>query len=99
MAGQSQSENLASKLFAQGNFHEAYIAWKQILALSPTNQRAQEGLQKLKIVGENFFEEALMLKGSSPDECRKKINMILAISDPGSQLYIKAHDLLGKESV
>ncbi len=41
-----------------------------------------------------LYEEALMMKGSSPDMSREKLEMALAVSDPASEIHARAKELL-----
>src|SRR3989338_3692640 len=81
--------------FDRGEYLTAYQSWKQTALSDPSNQVASEGLQKLEQVAGKFYEEALMTKGVSPDQSRRKLEMAAAITDPGSEVHQQASQLAG----
>lgn len=89
-----QFSEQARTAFQNGRFAEAFSLWKQILSLDPSNVSAQEGLQKLETVAGRFYEDALMTKGSSPDQCKQKLQLAMSITDPGSQIHQRAATLM-----
>ena len=90
----SESEKQAAEALRGGRFEEACSLWRQVVSVDPYNAPAQEGLRKLEEVGRRLFEEALMIKDSSPEESFKKIKQVAAMTVPESKLYQNAQELL-----
>jgi tetratricopeptide (TPR) repeat protein len=72
-------------------YPEAYKSFRS--ALSFGNERAKQKLQDLERIAKKLYEEAYVIKSTSPDQAVKKLSTVLKIIPPGHIYFGKAKKL------
>lgn len=84
----------AEAAFSEGRFQEAYPLWVEVLSHDPANRAAQEGLGKLEEIASRLYEEAMMIRSTSPDRAHQKMRLALNITGPKSPVHQQMAGLL-----
>ncbi|HUU02615.1 MAG TPA: FHA domain-containing protein [Myxococcota bacterium] len=77
--------------FMGHRYPESYKCFKT--ALSFGNERSKQKLQDLERIAKKLYEEAYVIKSTSPDQAIKKLSTVLKIIPPGHVYFGKAKKL------
>ncbi|HEY3450827.1 MAG TPA: FHA domain-containing protein [Myxococcales bacterium] len=72
------------------NFPKAFSAFKQVIAVDPTNEVAKRNLGVINQKAKELSEQAYIDMQQDPDKARRELELILQMTDPGSELNTKA---------
>ena len=78
------------------NYPKAFAAFKQVLAVDPGNEVAKRNLGIIGQKAKEYSEQAYIDMTQDPDKARRGLELLLQITDPGSELNNKAKMRLKK---
>jgi pSer/pThr/pTyr-binding forkhead associated (FHA) protein len=79
--------------YIREDYPKAYQSFKKVLKYQPDNERAKKRIIDLEKVAKRLFEEAYVVKSTSPDQALKNLNVVLKIVPKNSIYYQKSQRL------
>ncbi|MGC4116459.1 MAG: FHA domain-containing protein [Myxococcales bacterium] len=84
------------KAMTAENYPKAYTAFKQVIAVNPGDEVAKRNLGIINQKAKELSEQAYIDMQQDPDKARRELELILQMTDPGSELNTKAKNRIKK---